>query len=165
MNNNRLKLKFYTNRFDKLNSKTDYRLTINTIFDIKQIPNLITDFVNYSDFQLFGINGGYRNLLLDFGIQSSNNSDFNYYSFVGAGFLPGNSKTKLIGFEFSSLVVSINNKGVKLAFPNSRDVFEVSTTLFCSIYSSLKFGKPFLELFFDYSTKSSISTVQNNKGK
>jgi len=111
----------------------------------------------------FGVNGGYQNMLVDGTLQSATNSDFNYYSFIGSGFIPGNNFNTIVGFEVSSSFINIKNSGVVLDVPNANGVFEKSTTLMWNLYGSSKYGFPLLGNYWDYATKKSTSTVQDNK--
>jgi len=112
----------------------------------------------------FGKTGGYVNMFLDAGLQNvaAPNEDFNYYSFIGSGFLPGNSFKTITAFEVSTVLISVNNKGVNMSLPNSQTSFDKSTSIMWNYYGTSKWGTPMLGLYWDATFKGAANNNDNN---
>ena len=102
----------------------------------------------------FGMNGGYENMLFEGAVQSAGNSDLNYYSLIGSGFIPGNSLKTILEFEISTMFINMDGKSLVLSVPSSGTIFDKTSTIFwMNGYAKSKFGTKFLGLYFDYTVQ------------
>jgi RHS repeat-associated protein len=94
----------------------------------------------------FGMKGGYYNMGIDLGLQklSDPNGSINYYSLLGAGFLPGNSFSKIAIFEVSTTMVKVQSNYVGVVLPNSGTSGGFIFNTMMNSYGNSKWGTPFL---------------------
>lgn len=101
-------------------------------------------------------------MIFDGIVQQAGNTNFNYYSCIGSGFLPGNSFKTIVGFEISTLFVKMDGSSPVLSTPDNGSIFEKTSTVFwMNGYAKSKFGTDLLGVYFDYTTQKSKNKVKS----